>query len=386
MLFARIYIGTSGWDYDDWIGPFYSSEKRLFSQYARIFKTTEINSTFYSMPSERFLKNLGSYAPVDFKFSLKMYKGITHKSLLHPRKAREELEIFLKSVRHLKAMGKLGAVLIQMPPKPREEVPWFEEFTALLPRDMPFAVEFRHDSWLSEDVFALLEKRGIAYTIVDEPLLSPVVRVTADFAYIRWHGRGSRPWYYYHYSIEELKEWVPRINELSVKVKAIYGYFNNHFRGFAPHNALQMLSLLGMIDKRQREVLKRMDEYFAKGEAERTVARASAILRSGGEVANVLEVLAGRRRFERALEIPDSEVSYSVEGSKLVGRVKNYRVVIDMEEKYIFHDCKDWKKISDGKRFCKHMAKFFLSLPKETARKILFSILEAIDEWEFRHP
>lgn len=386
MFFAKIYIGTSGWDYDDWVGPLYSSERGLFTQYSRTFNTTEINSTFYSLPSERFLKNLASYAPQGFKFSLKMYKGITHKKLLNPKTSRKELELFLKAVRPMKELGKLGAILVQMPPKTRDEIPWFEEFLKLLPADYKFAVEFRDQSWLSDDIIETLRKNGIAYTVVDEPLLPPVTHVTADFAYIRWHGRGERPWYYYHYSIEELKQWVPKINDLSLKVRTIYGYFNNHFRGFAPHNALQMLFLLGMANKRQKELLRRMDEYFKRGEAEQIALKASLKLKAGGDIVPVLGILAGNRRLKRGLHIPDEEVNISVEEGKIEGGVKNYKVAIDLENRTIYHDCEDWKKISEGKRICKHLVKFFLSLPEDLARKILRDIVDNIDEWEFRHP
>ncbi len=383
-LFARIYIGTSGWDYDDWVGPFYTSPRGLFTQYARIFDTTEINSTFYSMPSPAFLRNLASRAPKGFVFSLKLYKGITHKGLLRPQVVRDELNAFLRAVDEIKVRGKLGAVLVQMPPRSREEIPWFQDFLSILPSGYRFAVEFRHPSWLSEDVLEALRRRGVAYTVVDEPLLPPEVHVTADFSYIRWHGRGQRPWYYYHYSEEELKKWVPRINQLSTQVRVIYGYFNNHFRGYAPHNALQMLSLLGMANRRQREALRRIEEYLRRGEAERVAARAREAL--GGDLEDVLRVLAGEARFRRGLEIPLEEVEYRVSGHVVEGRVKNYRVKIDLEAREIFHDCEDWKKIAESHRICKHLVRFFTALPRELAERIVRDLVENMDEWEFRHP
>ncbi len=383
-LFARIYIGTSGWDYDDWVGPFYTSPRSLFTQYARIFNTTEINSTFYSMPSPAFLRNLASRAPKGFVFSLKLYKGITHKGLLRPQTVRDELNAFLRAVDEIKVRGKLGAVLVQMPPRSRDEIPWFQDFLSILPSGYRFAVEFRHPSWLSEDVLEALKRRGVAYTVVDEPLLPPEVHVTADFSYIRWHGRGQRPWYYYHYSEDELKKWVPRINQLSTQVRVIYGYFNNHFRGYAPHNALQMLSLLGMANRRQREALRRIEEYLRRGEAERVAARAREAL--GGDLEDVLRVLAGEARFRRGLEIPLEEVEYRVSGHVVEGRVKNYRVKIDLEAREIFHDCEDWKKIAESHRICKHLVRFFTALPRELADRIVRDLVENMDEWEFRHP
>ncbi len=271
-----------------------------------------------------------------------------------------------------------------MPPRSREEIPWFQDFLSILPSGYRFAVEFRHPSWLSEDVLEALRRRGVAYTVVDEPLLPPEVHVTADFSYIRWHGRGQRPWYYYHYSEDELKKWVPRINQLSTQVRVIYGYFNNHFRGYAPHNALQMLSLLGMANKRQREALRRIEEYLRRGEAERVAARAREAL--GGDLEDVLRVLAGEARFRRGLEIPLEEVEYRVSGHVVEGRVKNYRVKIDLEAREIFHDCEDWKKIAESHRICKHLVRFFTALPRELAERIIRDLVENMDEWEFRHP
>jgi len=384
-LFARIYIGTSGWNYDDWVGPFYTSPRGMFTQYARVFNTTEINSSFYSMPSPKFLRRLASYAPPGFVFSIKMYRGITHKGLLRPDAVEAELKAFLEAVDELKGAGKLGAVLVQMPPRSREEIPWFEDFLDMLPSGYRFAVEFRHPSWLADDVIDMLRRHGVAYTVVDEPLLPPVVYVTADFSYIRWHGRGQRPWYYYHYSEEELKEWVPRINKLSTQVETIYGYFNNHFRGYAPHNALQMLRLLGMANRKQREALRRIEEYFRRGEAERVAARAREALEAGG-LEDILLALAGERRYRRGLEIPPEEVEYRVSGDIVEGRVKDYKVRIDLGAREIYHDCEDWKKISESRRICKHLVRFLTAIPRELAERIARDLAENLEEWEFRHP
>ncbi|MCD6563924.1 MAG: DUF72 domain-containing protein [Thermoproteales archaeon] len=386
MLFflPQIYIGTSGWSYEDWIGPFYSSKHNLFSQYTEIFSTAEINSTFYSFPSYDFMKKLSKASPPGFKFSLKLTKILTHKKLLNPRLGIfKDLEMFLNNIKPLKDSGKLGAILIQMPPKPPSSFPYFEEFISKLPSDkFQFAVEFRHIEWLTDEYFKILNENNIACVTVDEPLLPPVLSFTADFSYFRWHGRGRRPWYYYLYSEEELKEWVPKIREAVDKNKVFYGYFNNHFRGYAPRNALQMLKLLGIANRRQRQKLKEIDTYFKETEREKTKESIIKAFESG-KFEDVLKGFSGIKRYERAVDIPDSEVYIREEGEKIYGKVKEYKIIIDLEGKDIIHNCEDWKKRVEGKKFCKHVTKFFLALPRNKALRILEDIVSNFDEWSF---
>jgi uncharacterized protein YecE (DUF72 family) len=139
-----------------------------------------------------------------------------------------------------------------------------EEFLSEL-SSTPFryAIEFRDESWLTASVMSLLEDYKIAYVIVDEPKLPIDIRVTTDFAYVRWHGHGSRPWYNYRYSENELEEWKPRLKELTDKADVVLGYFNNHFSGNAPINALQMLKFMEMITPQQTLKLDRMLDQTA---------------------------------------------------------------------------------------------------------------------------
>jgi uncharacterized protein YecE (DUF72 family) len=124
----------------------------------------------------------------------------------------------------LNEAGMLGAILIQLPPSFSYEKNYdnLASFLEILPEGYEFSVEFRHPSWLKNDIWKLLSNRNVAYTIVDEPLLPPEVHITADFAYVRWHGRGLRPWYNYRYSSRELEEWVPRIHKISDKVEKVW--------------------------------------------------------------------------------------------------------------------------------------------------------------------
>ena len=161
-------------------------------------------------------------------------------------------------MRPLKDAEKLGPLLIQLPPSFKHDIPLLEEFFTTLPQDFSFACEFRHPSWLRDDTWRIMEKYGVASVIVDEPLLPPEAKVTADFAFIRWHGRGKRPWYNYRYSLDELKPWVKKVEEVENQVKTVYGFFNNHFHGFAVANSLQMLRLMGRITPEQEVMEKKV--------------------------------------------------------------------------------------------------------------------------------
>jgi len=127
----RILIGTSGWNYKEWVGPFYDDYEKQFSYYSEVFQTVEIDSTFYSFPSLSFMNGLSRVAPKDFKFSMKIPKDITHKELLDIKKgALEDLSKFLRLIQPLKESGKLGALLMQLPPKGKGEL--LENFTSFI--------------------------------------------------------------------------------------------------------------------------------------------------------------------------------------------------------------------------------------------------------------
>jgi uncharacterized protein YecE (DUF72 family) len=115
-----------------------------------------------------------------------------------------------------------------------------------------YALEPRNASWLVPEALEMLREFKVAYTIVDEPLLPPDAHVTADFAYIRWHGHGKETWYDYKYSKEQLLAWVPKVRALLDDGKQVYGYFNNHFHGNAPENCLEILEMLGSLTEKQK--------------------------------------------------------------------------------------------------------------------------------------
>lgn len=263
-----VVIGTSGWSYKEWEGVFYpEGEKSKLSFYAKYFKTVEIDSSFYAYPKQGMVYGLGRYTPDDFVFTAKLPKLITHdKKLDLDKGVRADTLRFLSVMKPLMDKRKLGPILIQLPPSFTydKDAKRLRGYLGGLPGDVAFAVEFRHKSWMRGETWDMLKKNDVAYTIVDEPLLPPDVQITADFSFIRWHGRAERPWYDYHYKEAELDPWVPKVKEVAGKVKKTYGYFNNHFHGFAVENALQMLTKLQVASSGQKELLqavsKRIDE------------------------------------------------------------------------------------------------------------------------------
>jgi uncharacterized protein YecE (DUF72 family) len=255
---SNIFLGTSGWSYKEWEGNFYEkkTQQSKLRAYSRIFKTAEIDSTFYRNPSKGTVMGWLKYSPSDFVFTAKLPKTVTHDNMLGLRKdVKRELTEFLDLMRPLQLGGKLACLLIQLPPKYLYNPENLEAFFQLLDPQFRYAVEFRNLTWLTSETvtFKLLEQYGVAYTVVDEPLLPPEIHVTTDFAYFRWHGFGKDIWFDYHYSAEELESWVPKVKDTAAKVKRVYGYFNNHYHGYAPENCLQLIERLGLTTDEQKK-------------------------------------------------------------------------------------------------------------------------------------
>jgi uncharacterized protein YecE (DUF72 family) len=252
----NILLGTCGWSYTEWEGEFYlKGEKRKLKTYSNIFKTVEIDSTFYRYPSKGMVLGWLHYSPPDFIFSAKLPKVITHdKKLGLIGNVKNDLEVFLDIMQPLQLNGKLGCLLIQLPPSYSYNFENLEDFFNLLDPIFKFAVEFRNLSWIRSETWDLLKKYNIAYTIVDEPLLPPDIHLTADHAYFRWHGKGKKPWFDYRYSDEEINPWIPKVKETAKIAKIVYGYFNNHYHGYAPENCLYLIEKLGLLSETQKKI------------------------------------------------------------------------------------------------------------------------------------
>ncbi len=264
-----LLIGTSGWSYNEWAGVFYpNSSANKLSYYSKVFETVEVDSTFYAYPSKGLVLGWARYTPESFVFSVKLPRLLTHEKKLDLSKGVEaDLIRFLSLLKPLIASGKLGPVLIQLPPSYsyQSDFDKLKGFLARAPEDVAFAVEFRHPSWLREDVWSFLKGRNAANVIVDEPLLPPETTVTADFAFIRWHGRGTRPWYNYRYSDKELDGWVPKVRDVASRVKKTFGYFNNHFKGFAVENSLRMMEKLEVSSPKRQQARETASKYLQTG-------------------------------------------------------------------------------------------------------------------------
>ncbi|MBD3406655.1 MAG: DUF72 domain-containing protein [Candidatus Lokiarchaeota archaeon] len=258
-----LHIGTSGWSYeDDWVGPFYQSKKGMLGQYLDIFDTAEINSTFYSPPSKGFISYLVKSTPKNTFFTAKLPQKITHDHRLNI--SEETREILNDFFNRLKPISKrMYALLIQLPPWDIKTMGDLESFLSELDNSFRYAIEFRDESWLMNSTWELLEAYDIAHVIVDEPKLPIDLRITTDFSYIRWHGHGEDVWYHYLYTKRELEDWLPHISHICDRTNSVVAYFNNHFEGYAPFNALQMLQLLGKLTSKQDRKLQSMNKYFS---------------------------------------------------------------------------------------------------------------------------
>lgn len=257
-----LHIGTSGWSYaKDWKDVFYTSGRSMLQQYLHYFDTTEINSTFYALPRPNFIKHL-SFVDRSKFFTAKIPKKITHDHRLDiTGEGRQVLNEYFELLQPIE--DRVDVLLIQLPPWELSKMADLETFFTELKPPYRYAIEFRHESWLVPLIWRLLEQYGIAHVIVDEPKLPIDLRVSTDFSYVRWHGQNEGLWYNYRYSLNELEDWLPRLQQLRDTVDYTFGYFNNHFAGNAPLNALQMLSLLGTITPRQEQKLHSMLEHSA---------------------------------------------------------------------------------------------------------------------------
>ena len=384
---TKLYIGTSGWSYIDWVGIFYKSPERLLSQYCRYFKTVEMDSSFYTIPSIEVMNGIARTIPHGFKMSLKMPRYITHESLLGKKgKFDDILKQFYRNIEPILRRGSAAAILIQLPPKFGYDPVTLENFLSILDDRYRYAVEFREPSWLKPETYKLLERYNAAYTIVDEPLLPPEAIVTTDIAYIRWHGRGRRPWYNYRYTDHELREWIPKIEAIMDQVDHIYGYFNNHFHGYAVENALQILDMFGLLDEKGREELEKIKNRLDKPYIKKRMLKMDEYLIDTLDLKGILELLTDKKRLERGLRISDKELHFTrADPDQIVADIRNYKVIIDSQERMIIHNCGDWQRLHMEKKLCKHLVKIIVAIPRDDALNIVRDLAKNIDLWSFEY-
>jgi hypothetical protein len=208
--------------------------------------------------------------------------------------------------------------------------------------------------------------------------------VTADFAYVRWHGHGKRIWYDYEYNDNQLEEWVPKVEEVEKKAKRTYGYFNNHFNANAVKNAVELLSKLDMATPQQVEALRKIEAHREERLRPAGLQPLEAFAGEEGlSVADLLMRFTDAGRLGRA-EAMDEEMRITRSSADLVrAEVKDYYIEVDIAGKVLRHNCDDWRKGMGSKRMCKHVDRLFLSLPPGQSRKILEGIWEERDDWSF---
>jgi uncharacterized protein YecE (DUF72 family) len=257
MSGMAIRIGTQGWNYAAWVGPFYPRGTRaseFLAAYARAFAVVEVDSTFYAVPDANAVRGWMERTPAGFTFALKMPRDVTHE--LRLRNADAVAHEFLERARELGP--KLGPILLQMGPDfAPEDLPALEQFVLNLPHDLRFAVELRQSRWMRSNVLPylleLLAGHGIALALSDgrwirrETMLELVERPTADFLYVRWMGPDRAITDYSRVQFDrsaEIRAWA-EVLKRAANTKEIYGFFNNHFAGHSPANARAMQRLLG---------------------------------------------------------------------------------------------------------------------------------------------
>jgi uncharacterized protein YecE (DUF72 family) len=242
---ARVLIGTSGWHYDSWRGPFFPRDvplKRQLKYYAGQFETTELNSVFYRTPTSLAVKTWRNQTGTDFVFSWKASKFITHWKRLS-EDSRSSLHL-LESKRRL--LGeKAGPVLFQLSPHFKLDAARLEAFFRLLSPNHQYCFEFRHPSWYTAKIYRLLSTHNVALCISDHADAPAPWKRTANFVYIRGHGPTGR--YKGSYSPDMLSAWAKQIQRWKRRGWDVYVYFDNDKKSAAPADALSLRRRLGQL-------------------------------------------------------------------------------------------------------------------------------------------
>ncbi|HEU4537472.1 MAG TPA: DUF72 domain-containing protein, partial [Polyangiaceae bacterium] len=231
---GRIYIGTSGWVYKSWAATFYPPEvpaKQHFAHYARHFPTVEINASFYRLPEATTFAGWRAQAPEGFVYAVKGSRTVTHFFKLRP--GAKSFDLLLERAA---ALGPtLGPVLWQLPDGFRRDVGRLADFVATLPRSARHAVEFRDPSWLDGEVFDVLRRAGVASVALSSRAMPMQTELSADFAYVRFHGlEGGAA---HDYRDRELEPWAEFLRSCARRKVDAYVYFNNDVNVRAPFNA-----------------------------------------------------------------------------------------------------------------------------------------------------
>jgi uncharacterized protein YecE (DUF72 family) len=240
---VSVHIGTSGWSYDHWENVLYPPgvpPRDRLAWYVGNFGTVELNASFYRWPRTTTFAGWRRRLPDGFQLSVKAPRGLTHgKKLYAP-------EVWIERIaQSWHELGDRRAVLlVQLPPDMERDDGRLGYFLERLPDWIRVAVEFRHDSWHTDEVFALLERHRAAYCVLSGARLPCILRVTAPFVYLRLHGPDPDHLYAGSYSDADLAWWADRIREWRHSGSRVFGYFNNDGGGNAVRNAFALRSML----------------------------------------------------------------------------------------------------------------------------------------------
>lgn len=235
-----IEIGTSGWHYGSWRGPFYPKEVKIrdqLSYYATRFPTTEVNNSFYRLPTAKAVAEWRAAVPADFVFGWKASRYITHF-----RRLKDCADSIKLVFGRMDGLGdNFGPVLFQLPPQFHADRERLGGFLKLLPKNRRHAFEFRHESWYDETIFDVLRDHNAALCISDHAAAPSPWEATADFVYLRGHGPGGQ--YKGAYSDETLDEWAQSIRHWRRGRREVYVYFDNDQKSQAPKDAERLTAL-----------------------------------------------------------------------------------------------------------------------------------------------
>ena len=238
---APVRIGTSGWHYAHWRGPFYPEKfpaAKMLDFYARYFDTVELNNTFYRLPPETAPLEWARQTPAGFLFAAKGSRFLTHM-----KKLKDPETGIARYFERVDRLGrKLGPVLFQLPPRWEVDCERLETFLVALPRGHRYAFELRDPTWHIPEVYRILRRHRAAFCIFDIAGFQSRIEITSNFTYIRLHGPGGA--YQGSYSKETLEEWAARIHAWQKELQAIYLYFDNDQAAYAVQNALALKKLV----------------------------------------------------------------------------------------------------------------------------------------------
>lgn len=246
---GRVFVGTSGWLYEDWAGRFYPEglpRKDWFAFYAAHFSTVELNAPFYHLFEPSVFEGWKRKAPSRFLYAVKMWRQVTHR-----RRLAEAAEPTERLLERAVLLGEhLGPILIQLPPGLHRDDVRLENYlnelarlTEKLERSFRFVFEFRHSSWIDEAVLERLERFGCGLCLADGPGPTAPKRAVGGFVYVRFHGRQQR--YRTLYTNAMLQEWSGWMREQIQAGQDLYAYFNNDYQAHAVQNAKELIRMLG---------------------------------------------------------------------------------------------------------------------------------------------